>query len=252
MSELVISGLHATVAGREILRGVDLTIRSGEVHAVMGPNGAGKTSTMRMIGCVSPRTAGELRIFGLDPANDGRVIRSRMGVVPQLDQLDTELTVTENLLIYGRYFDISKRDALARAADLLAFAQLEEKANSKVDPLSGGQKRRVSIARSLINDPDLLLLDEPTTGLDPINVTRINRLILGLKERLKVTTVVVTHDMQSAFTISDRIAMIHDGEIIFQGTTEALRQSDDARVRDFIEGNAPENEDTQTLLASAG
>jgi len=201
--------------------GIDIEIAPGEAFGFLGPNGAGKTSTMRMIGCVSPRTAGELRIFGLDPANDGRVIRSRMGVVPQLDQLDTELTVTENLLIYGRYFDISKRDALARAADLLAFAQLEEKANSKVDPLSGGQKRRVSIARSLINDPDLLLLDEPTTGLDPQARHVLWDRLYQLKEQ-GATQVITTHFMDEAEQLCDRLVVMDGGRIVAEGSPQGL------------------------------
>lgn len=201
--------------------GIDIEIAPGEAFGFLGPNGAGKTSTMRMIGCVSPRTDGELRIFGLDPATDGRTIRSRMGVVPQLDQLDNELTVTENLLIYGRYFDISKRDALAKAADLLAFAQLEEKAESKVDPLSGGQKRRVSIARSLINDPDLLLLDEPTTGLDPQARHVLWDRLYQLKER-GATQVITTHFMDEAEQLCDRLVVMDGGRIVAEGSPQGL------------------------------
>jgi len=201
--------------------GIDIEIAPGEAFGFLGPNGAGKTSTMRMIGCVSPRTSGELRIFGLDPATDGRAIRSRMGVVPQLDQLDNELTVTENLLIYGRYFDIAKRDALAKAAELLAFAQLEEKANSKVDPLSGGQKRRVSIARSLINDPDLLLLDEPTTGLDPQARHVLWDRLYQLKEQ-GATQVITTHFMDEAEQLCDRLVVMDGGRIVAEGSPQGL------------------------------
>ncbi|MFN3257385.1 MAG: ABC transporter ATP-binding protein [Ilumatobacter sp.] len=201
--------------------GIDVEVAKGEAFGFLGPNGAGKTSTMRMIGCVSPVTEGELRIFGLDPATDGRAIRARMGVVPQLDQLDNELTVMENLMIYGRYFDLSRKEAKAKAAELLDFVQLNDKANSKVDPLSGGQKRRVSIARSLINDPELLLLDEPTTGLDPqARHVLWDRLYL-LKEQGS-TQVITTHFMDEAEQLCDRLVVMDAGRIVAEGSPQGL------------------------------
>ena len=201
--------------------GIDVEVARGEAFGFLGPNGAGKTSTMRMIGCVSPVTAGTLRIFGLDPETDGREIRSRMGVVPQLDQLDKELTVRDNLVIYGRYFDLSRREVKAKADELLEFVQLVDKADSKVDPLSGGQQRRVSIARSLINDPDLLLLDEPTTGLDPQARHVLWDRLYMLKER-GVTQIITTHFMDEAEQLCDRLVVMDQGRIVAEGSPQGL------------------------------
>lgn len=201
--------------------GVDFTVAPGEAFGFLGPNGAGKTSTMRMIGCVSPPTAGDLHLFGLDPRRDGRDIRARLGVVPQMDQLDNELTVAENLLIYARYFDIDRREARARAADLLEFVQLRERSDSKVEPLSGGQKRRVSIARSLINDPDVLILDEPTTGLDPQARHVLWDRLYQLKEQGR-TLVLTTHYMDEAEQLCDRLVVMDGGHIVAEGSPQSL------------------------------
>ncbi len=224
------SGRDALITARSLVKRfgdftavdhVDIEVQRGEAFGFLGPNGAGKTSTMRMIGCVSPVTAGELRIFGLEPVHDGRAIRSRMGVVPQLDQLDNELTVLENLIIYGRYFDLTRAQARAKADELLQFVQLTEKVDSRVEPLSGGQKRRVSIARSLINDPDLLLLDEPTTGLDPQARHVLWDRLYQLKAR-GATQVITTHFMDEAEQLCDRLVVMDGGRIVAEGSPRGL------------------------------
>ena len=201
--------------------GIDFEVRPGEAFGFLGPNGAGKTSTMRMIGCVSPPSGGALSIFGLDPMTDGRTIRARLGVVPQMDQLDNELTVLENLIIYARYFDIDRRTARERADELLDFVQLSERADSRVEPLSGGQKRRVSIARSLINDPQLLILDEPTTGLDPQARHVLWDRLYQLKEQGR-TLILTTHYMDEAEQLCDRLVVMDGGRIVAEGSPQGL------------------------------
>lgn len=201
--------------------GVDVDVAPGEAFGFLGPNGAGKSSIMRMIGCVSPPTSGTLRIFGLDPATDGRRIRSRLGSVPQQDSLDGELTVRENLVIYGRYFDLSYAQARQRADELLEFVQLSDRADSRVDPLSGGMKRRVTIARSLINQPEVLLLDEPTTGLDPQARHVVWERLYQLKEQ-GVTLVLTTHYMDEAEQLCDRLVVMDAGRIVAEGSPRML------------------------------
>lgn len=208
--------------------GIDVEVRSGEAFGFLGPNGAGKSSTMRMIGCVSPVTSGELKIFGLDPATHGREIRSRIGVVPQTDQLDMELSVEENLIIYGRYFDLSRRQCRERTAELLEFVQLSDRAKSKVEPLSGGMKRRVTIARALINEPELLLLDEPTTGLDPQARHVLWDRLYRLKQR-GVTLVLTTHYMDEAEQLCDRLVVMDQGRIAAEGSPRELIQRHSTR-----------------------
>ena len=201
--------------------GIDVEVRRGESFGFLGPNGAGKSSTMRMIGCVSPVTDGHLSIFGLDPARDGKQIRARMGVVPQLDQLDEQLTVQDNMVIYGRYFDIPRDECRRRTAELLEFVQLSDRAESRIEPLSGGMKRRVTIARSLINEPELLLLDEPTTGLDP----QARHVLWDRLYRLKqqgVTLVLTTHYMDEAEQLCDRLVVMDGGRIVAQGSPREL------------------------------
>ena len=216
-------GLRKEFGGFVAVEGIDFDVAPGESFGFLGPNGAGKTSTMRMIGCVSPVTAGTLRIFDLDPATDGRSIRARMGVVPQADQLDNELTVVENLVIYGRYFDIPRAEARRRAVSLLDFVQLAERADDRVDPLSGGMKRRLTIARSLMSEPDLLLLDEPTTGLDPQARHILWDRLYRLKQR-GVTLVLTTHYMDEAEQLCDRLVVMDHGSIVAEGSPRALIQ----------------------------
>src|SRR3954447_20119708 len=201
--------------------GVDFDVQRGEAFGFLGPNGAGKSSTMRMIGCVSPPTAGTLRILDLDPVADGPQIRGRLGVVPQQDTLDNELTVRENLIIYGRYFGLSRRAVRARADRLLEFVQLDERASSKVEPLSGGMKRRLTIARSLVNDPEVLLLDEPTTGLDPQARHVVWDRLFRLKQQ-GVTLVLTTHYMDEAEQLCDRLVVMDGGRIAAEGSPAAL------------------------------
>ncbi len=201
--------------------GIDLDVRRGEAFGFLGPNGAGKSSTMRMIGCVSPVTAGTLRILGRDPMEDGPEIRARLGVVPQQDTLDTELTVWENVLIYGRYFGLTRRELRPKIDELLDFVQLSERSGDKVEPLSGGMKRRLTIARSLVNDPDLLLLDEPTTGLDPQARHVVWDRLFRLKQR-GVTLVLTTHYMDEAEQLCDRLVVMDHGRIVAEGSPRQL------------------------------
>src|SRR3954452_1374501 len=200
---------------------VDFDVAAGESFGFLGPNGAGKTSTMRMIGCVSPISSGTLRVMGMDPGHDGPRIRSRLGVVPQQDALDVELTVRENLVIYGRYFGLDRAEVSRRADELLEFAQLTERANDQVEPLSGGMKRRLTIARSLINEPTMLLLDEPTTGLDPQARHLLWDRLYRLKQR-GVTLVLTTHYMDEAEQLCDRLVVMDKAKIVAEGSPSAL------------------------------
>ncbi len=201
--------------------GIDFALQRGEAFGFLGPNSAGKSSTMRMIGCVSPPTAGELSILGLDPVADGREIRSRLGVVPQEDTLDVELTVRENLLIYGRYFGLPRDVIRERTERLLDFIQLSDRAGDQVEPLSGGMKRRLTIARSLINEPDILLLDEPTTGLDPQARHVVWDRLFRLKQQ-GVTLVLTTHYMDEAEQLCDRLVVMDAGKIAAGGSPRDL------------------------------
>ena len=244
-------GLRKTFGEFTAVDGIDFQVQAGEAFGFLGPNGAGKSSTMRMIGCTSPVSGGTLRMFGLDPAVDGPAIRRRLGVVPQTDSLDAELTVEENLVIYGRYFDLSRAEARRRAKDLLEFVQLTDRAASRVEPLSGGMKRRVTIARSLINQPDLLLLDEPTTGLDP----QARHILWDRLYRLKqqgVTLVLTTHYMDEAEQLCDRLVVMDGGRIVAEGSPRQLIEQHATREVLELRFAAGTNADNETYAAGIG
>ncbi len=200
---------------------INFSIRRGEAFGFLGPNGAGKTSTMRMIAAVSPVTEGWLEVFGTDPATHGAEIRARLGVVPQSDTLDTELTVFENVYIYGRYFGLPGEVLRPRISELLEFVQLAERGDSKVEPLSGGMKRRLTIARALVNEPDLLVLDEPTTGLDPQARHALWDRLYRLKQR-GVTLIITTHYMDEAEQLCDRLVVMDQAKIVAEGSPTDL------------------------------
>jgi lipooligosaccharide transport system ATP-binding protein len=200
---------------------IDFELYRGEAFGFLGPNGAGKSSTMRMIGCVSPPSGGELSILGLDPVADGPLIRARLGVVPQEDTLDLELTVRENLLVYGRYFGLPRETIRERTARLLDFVQLSDRADDQVEPLSGGMRRRLTIARSLINEPEILLLDEPTTGLDPQARHAVWDRLFRLKQQ-GVTLILTTHYMDEAEQLCDRLVVMDRGKIAAEGSPREL------------------------------
>lgn len=221
-------GLVKRFGDKVAVDGIDLDVHRGEAFGFLGPNGAGKSSTMRMVGCVSPPTQGRLRILGLDPARDGSAIRARLGVVPQRDTLDEDLTVRENLVVYGRYFGMSRSAVRARAAELLDFAQLTDRAEDKVEPLSGGMKRRLTIARALVSDPEILLLDEPTTGLDPQARHMLWDRLFRLK-RQGVTLVLTTHYMDEAEQLCDRLVVMDGGRIVAHGSPRALIEEHSSR-----------------------
>ncbi len=223
MSDVLIQGkaLEKRFGDFVAVNGIDFSVRQGESFGFLGPNGAGKTSTMRMIGAVSPVSGGSLEVLGLDPMLEGPRLRSRLGVVPQENNLDEELTVYDNLMMYGRYFDLDRATIRDRIDELLDFVQLEEKRGAKIAALSGGMKRRVTIARGLINDPDLFILDEPTTGLDP----QARHVLWDRLYRLKqqgVTLLITTHYMDEAEQLCDRLVVMDKGEIVAEGSPKQL------------------------------
>jgi len=225
---VIAQGLEKRFGEFAAVDGIDFAIGRGESFGFLGPNGAGKTSTMRMVACMSPFTGGSLSVLGMNPMTDGPKIRARLGLVPQEDTLDEELSVLDNLLIYGRYFDLPKKEIRARAERLLEFAQLTDRKNDKVEPLSGGMKRRLTIARSLISNPEVLILDEPTTGLDP----QARHLLWDRLYRLKsegVTLIITTHYMDEAEQLCDRLVVMDGGRIVAEGSPRGLIEEHSTR-----------------------
>jgi lipooligosaccharide transport system ATP-binding protein len=214
-------GLTKRFAALTAVDGIDFDVHAGEAFGFLGPNGAGKTSAMRMIACASPVTEGELRVLGMSPRTDASRIKARLGVVPQQDNLDTEITVRENLLMYARYFDIPRHVAEKRADELLEFVELHDRAGARVEPLSGGMKRRLTIARALVNEPELILLDEPTTGLDPQARNVVWERLYQLKRR-GATLLLTTHYMDEAERLCDRLVVMDKAKIVAEGSPREL------------------------------
>jgi lipooligosaccharide transport system ATP-binding protein len=231
--------------------GLSFEVAPGESFGLLGPNGAGKSTTMRMVGAVSTRTSGSLTILGLDPNDSGPEIRSRLGVVPQADNLDNELRVRENLIVYGRYFGLPLRRLRRRADELLEFAQLADRATSKVDDLSGGMKRRLTIARALINEPRILLLDEPTTGLDPQARHILWDRLFRLKEQ-GTTLVLTTHYMDEAEQLCDRLIVVDKGRIMAEGAPAALIRQHSTREVLEVRFGSDRNEGAAAALEGVG
>lgn len=252
-AEIVIEaqGLTKTYGDFTAVDGIAFQVRRGESFGLLGPNGAGKSTTMRMIASTLQRTDGNLTILGLDPNLNGPEIRAHLGVVPQQDNLDSELKVYENLYIYGRYFGLSRKYLKAKIDELLDFAQLEEKRESKTDALSGGMKRRLTIARGLINNPTILLLDEPTTGLDPQARHILWDRLFRLKEQ-GVTLILTTHYMDEAEQLCDRLVVMDNGRFMAEGSpADLIRQYSSREVLELRFGSE-KNADMATALAGIG
>jgi lipooligosaccharide transport system ATP-binding protein len=222
---VVATGLRKAYGARMAVDGIDVEVARGECFGFLGPNGAGKTTTMRMLACLSSRDAGELQVLGMDPDREPRALKARLGVVPQEVNLDLELSVRENMLVYGRYFGIPGRRARTRADELLAFVDLLERADDTVGTLSGGMQRRLQIARALINDPEMILLDEPTTGLDPQARRMVWERLRDLGSR-GTSVVITTHYMDEAERLCDRLVVMDHGRVVREGQPAALVRDD--------------------------
>ncbi|WAC65211.1 ATP-binding cassette domain-containing protein [Agrococcus sp. SL85] len=240
-------GLRKQYGDFTAVDGIDFAIQPGEAFGFLGPNGAGKSTTMRMIAATSTRTAGDLQVLGFDPESHGPEIRAQLGIVPQADQLDEELRVIDNLVVYGRYFGLPLPYVRRRAEELLEFAQLVEKRKARVDGLSGGMKRRLTIARGLINSPKAMLLDEPTTGLDPQARHVLWDRLFRLKEE-GTTLVLTTHYMDEAEQLCDRLVVVDQGRIVAEGSPSALiRQYSTKEVLEVRFGSSRNEEAAQRI-----
>lgn len=231
--------------------GIDFEVKKGEAFGLLGPNGAGKSTTMKMIASTSRRTGGELEILGKDPNEHGPEIRAHLGVVPQQDNLDRELKVWENLMTYGRYFGLSRKFLKGKIEELLEFAQLEDKRNNKTEELSGGMKRRLTIARGLVNEPEILMLDEPTTGLDPQARHVLWDRLFSLKE-LGVTLVITTHYMDEAEQLCDRLVVMDKGKIMAEGSPAELIKKYSSKEVLEVRFGSKNNADAAKKLANVG
>jgi len=217
--------------GLRAVDGVDFAIKQGECFGFLGPNGAGKTTVMRTISCFMPPTEGTVTVFGMDVVAQPSAIKSRIGVMPQDINLDPDLSVVENLIVYARYFDIRKKDALRLARVLLDFVELTDKGDVQIDQLSGGMKHRLLLARSLVNNPDILILDEPTTGLDPHSRRAVWDKLNHLKSR-NTTLLLTTHYMEEAEKLCDRVAIMDSGRIVVIDTPKNLRETHGGNLED--------------------
>ncbi|MCH8560245.1 ABC transporter ATP-binding protein [Nesterenkonia sp. DZ6] len=235
--------------------GIDFTVNRGESFGLLGPNGAGKSTTMRMIAAVASRSAGTMSVAGLDPEKNGPEVRARLGVIPQQDNLDEELSVRENIIMYGRYFGLPRRWLSAKTEELLEFAQLTHKATSRVEDLSGGMKRRLTIARALVNEPEILLLDEPTTGLDPQARHILWDRLFRLRES-GTTLVLTTHHMDEAEQLCERLIVVDEGRIMAEGSPAGLIRDHSTRevleLRFGMDRNQEQAQQLTTLLGSPG
>lgn len=249
MSEelIVARGLTKKFGDFTAVDGIDFSVYRGESFGLLGPNGAGKSTTMRIIGATSQRTSGDITILGKDPEKFGPQIRAHLGVIPQKDNLDEQLTVTENLYIYGRYFGLSPKFIKGKVDELLEFAQLEEKRDAKVESLSGGMKRRLTIARALVSEPDILMLDEPTTGLDPQARHILWDRLFRLKEK-GVTLVITTHFMDEAEQLCERLIVIDRGKIMAEGSpTDLIKRFSSKEVLEVRFGSEKNEELAEKL-----
>ncbi|MEY4397138.1 MAG: hypothetical protein RLZZ40_894 [Actinomycetota bacterium] len=251
---------HAVIRAEKLTKSYDdftavnaisFEVPRGESFGLLGPNGAGKSTTMKMIASVSTRTSGSLEVLGMDPNTHGPDIRAKLGVVPQEDNLDQELRVRDNLVTYGRYFGMNLKEAGRRADELLEFAQLTDRGNSKVEPLSGGMKRRLTIARSLMNDPEMMLLDEPTTGLDPQARHILWDRLFRLKEQ-GTTLILTTHYMDEAEQLCDRLIVVDKGEIMAEGSPAELIRNYSSREVLEVRYGSERNAEVAAVIAHIG